>query len=396
MIKTYNKSYRLSNPLSSVQSDDNKNMPRILVVDDRQENLVATRRILKKLDVEIVLADSGNKALSLLLEDNFALVLLDVQMPEMDGFEVARIMKEEDTTRDIPIIFITAINKHDSLVDNAAEIGAADYIFKPVNPNILRSKVKVYVDLYNHKNQLIEMNKELQKTNEELERFAYICSHDLQEPARMMGYFSEMLNRKYRDRLDEKGNDYLNFIHTNAQAMQKMINDILVFSRIGYDSIEFEEVDTDGILDNILHEMSHDIKEAGADIRIISPLPVLNSNATLLNLLFKNLIGNSIKFHRTDTPIEISINAEETEDHWLFSVTDNGIGIDPKFEYKIFEVFQRIHSRHEFPGTGIGLCTCKKFIELYDGKIWFESSYGSGTTFYFTIPHKQETDNHGD
>lgn len=197
--------------------------PNILIVDDRKENLLATEKILRKLDAGIFKAMSGNEALSLMLRHRFAVVLLDVQMPEMDGFETAMLMQEQEGMKDVPIIFVTAISKEEKYATQAAELGAVDYIFKPINSEILKSKVKVYVDLYVKREQILKLNEGLRQSNEELERFAYICSHDIQEPVRMMNSYASMIEEKCAAQLDARGKKYLQFITSNALRLQKMI-----------------------------------------------------------------------------------------------------------------------------------------------------------------------------
>ena len=179
--------------------------PNILIVDDRKENLLATEKVLKPLRRQIFKASSGNEALKLILRHRFAVVLLDVQMPEMDGFETAMLMQEHESMRGVPIIFVTAISKEDKYATRAAEIGAVDYIFKPINPEILKSKVKVYLDIYMQREEILKLNTELRQSNEELERFAYICSHDMQEPVRMMNSICGAAGRKYGALLDKTG-----------------------------------------------------------------------------------------------------------------------------------------------------------------------------------------------
>src|SRR5882757_5213284 len=190
--------------------------PRILIVDDRKENLLATERVLRNLDAAIFKAISGNEALSLMLRHRFAVVLLDVQMPEMDGFETAKLMREQECMQGTPIIFVTAISKEEKYATQAAEIGAVDYVFKPINSEILKSKVKVYLDLYVQREQILKLNATLQQSNEELERFAYICSHDMQEPVRMMNSYAGLLEEKCVGSLEDKGEKYLRFIVNNA------------------------------------------------------------------------------------------------------------------------------------------------------------------------------------
>ena len=361
--------------------------PNILIVDDRKENLLATERILRHLDAGIFNANSGNEALSLVLRHRFAVVLLDVQMPEMDGFETAMLMQEHESMHGIPIIFVTAISKEERYATQAAEIGAVDYIFKPINPEILKSKVKVYLDLYIQREHIIKLNTSLQQSNEELERFAYICSHDMQEPARMMNSYAGMLDEKYSAILDEKGRRYLRFITDNALHMQKMILDILAFSRVGREELKPETVDCNLIVKTVLTKFEAIMAEKKAKIACGS-LPTIKTSPTLMHVLFQNLIGNALKFQDGSRAPEIDIRSEARDGLWQFSVQDNGIGINPDFHEKVFTIFQRLHRREDYPGTGIGLSTCRKFIEIYKGKIWFESMPDKGTCFFFTLPQE--------
>ena len=359
--------------------------PNILIVDDRKENLLATEKVLRPLYATIYKAASGNEALSLVLRHRFAVVLLDVQMPEMDGFETAQLMQEHESMRSVPIIFVTAISKEEKYASQAAEIGAVDYIFKPINPDILKSKVKVYLDIYVQREHIMELNSDLSQSNEELERFAYICSHDMQEPVRMMNSYAELLLKKYNDALDERGKKYLNFITGNASRMQKMIQDILAFSRVGREEMTLETVDCYSIIHEVLEEFEAVIKEKDAKI-LCDDFPTIQASATLLRVLFQNLISNALKFHNDVISPEIAIRVEQQDGMWRFSVKDNGIGIDPIFHEKIFTIFQRFHRKEDYPGTGIGLSTCRKFIRLFGGDIDFKTEMGKGTEFFFTIP----------
>jgi two-component system sensor histidine kinase/response regulator len=362
--------------------------PNILVVDDRRENLLATEKILRHLNAAIFTANSGNEALSLALRHRFAVVLLDVQMPEMDGFETAVLMQEHESMHSVPIIFVTAISKEERYATQAAEIGAVDYIFKPINSEILKSKVKVYLDLYVQREQILMLNASLQQSNTELERFAYICSHDMQEPARMMNSYASMLDDRYGTVLDEKGRRYLCFITDNARHMQKMILDILAFSRVGREELTMEQVDCNQSIKTVLAKFEDVIAEKKARISY-DPLPTITASSTLMQILFQNLIGNALKFQDGSKMPQIDIRWEVKGASWQFCVQDNGIGIDPDLHEKVFAIFQRLHRKEDYPGTGIGLSTCKKFIELCNGKIWFESTLGQGAQFFFTIP--QET-----
>ena len=363
--------------------------PNILIVDDRRENLLATEKILKHLDAKLHSASSGNEALSFLLRHKCAVVLLDVQMPEMDGFEVAMLMQEHEAMRNVPVIFVTAISKEEKYATHAAQLGAVDYVFKPVNSEILKSKVKVYLDLYVQREQILELNRELKQSNEELERFAFICSHDMQEPLRMMNSYAGLLKERYSSLVDERGQRYFNFITASARNMQKMVADVLNFSRVGREEIRYETVDCTRVVGDVLEEFGSVLAERGAKVTV-GALPVIQTSPTLIRLLFQNLIGNALKFHDGSRTPEVRIDARKAERDgrpmWEFCILDNGIGIDPKFHEKVFAVFQRIHRKEEYSGTGIGLSTCKKFVELCGGAIWYESTLGEGTAFFFALP----------
>lgn len=374
----------ITSAASTVLSSGNV-LPNILVVDDRKENLLATEKVLRPLQAKIFKANSGNEALSLLLRHRFAVVLLDVQMPEMDGFETAMLMQEHESMQGVPIIFVTAISKEEKYASQAAEIGAVDYIFKPINPDILKSKVKVYLDLYVQREQILTLNTILQQSNEELERFAYICSHDMQEPVRMMNSYAGLLTDRCTGVLDESGSKYLGLIASNAQRMQKMIQDILTFSRVGRQEVQIEEVDCSEIIREVLAEFETTIVQNVATVTH-DALPTIRTSPTLMRVLFQNLVGNALKFQDGRRPPHIEIGAERLERSWQFFVRDNGIGIEPKFHDKIFTIFQRLHRKEDYPGTGIGLSTCRKFIRLCGGDIVFESTPKQGSTFYFTLP----------
>ncbi len=240
--------------------------PNILIVDDRKENLLATEKVLRPLHAAIFKASSGNEALTLILRHRFAVVLLDVQMPDMDGFETATLMQERESMHGVPIIFVTAISKEDRYATRAAEIGAVDYVFKPINSEILKSKVKVYLDLYMQREEILKLNNHLRQSNEELERFAYICSHDMQEPVRMMNTFAGLLVEDEVALPAAKRNEYLKFITNNAERMRNMIHDILTFARIGREEINVERVDCNEIAQEILSEFASIIDEKSARV----------------------------------------------------------------------------------------------------------------------------------
>jgi len=225
---------------------------------------------------------------------------------------------------------------------------------------------------------------ELARSNAELEQFAYVSSHDLQEPLRMIASYLQLLQRKYQGKLDEKADKYIYFAVDGASRMQVLINDLLEFSRVTTKAREFEPVDCEFTLNQVLSDLEVPIKENEATISY-NPLPEIMADYIQLAQVFQNLISNAIKFRSRETP-KIHISAEKEGDRWLFSVQDNGIGIDPKYSERIFEIFKRLHKKEEYPGTGIGLSICKKIVERHGGHIWVESELGKGSTFYFTLP----------
>jgi signal transduction histidine kinase len=232
---------------------------------------------------------------------------------------------------------------------------------------------------------------ELRRSNAELEQFAYVASHDLQEPLRKVASFCQLLERRYGDKLDERGTEYIAFAVDGAKRMQALINDLLTFSRVGRLNSTHTEVGLDATVDVALENLSTTIDESGAEIvRPTTPLPHVIGDPTLLAMVWQNLIGNAVKFRREGLAPRIVIECDDlptdTGPIWAFSVSDNGIGIDAEFVDKVFVIFQRLHVRDAYAGTGIGLALCKKIIEYHGGTVWIDTSYTEGTCFRFTLP----------
>jgi signal transduction histidine kinase len=241
--------------------------------------------------------------------------------------------------------------------------------------------------------QLDEQTIELRRSNAELEQFAYVASHDLQEPLRKVTSFCQLLEKRYRDKLDDRGIEYIDFAVDGAKRMQVLINDLLTFSRVGRFNAAQTEVDLNTALDDGLANLTMAIEESDAEIlRPAEPLPHVIGDPTLLAMLWQNLIGNAMKFHREGVAPRIAIewqpSADDDEhgDQWLFTLSDNGIGIAPEFVDKVFIIFQRLHGRDAYGGTGIGLALCKKIVEHHGGTIWIDTAYTEGTRFRFTLP----------
>ncbi len=229
---------------------------------------------------------------------------------------------------------------------------------------------------------------ELSRSNEELQQFAYIASHDLQEPLRMVASYVQLLENRYKGKLDADADDFIGFAVDGAARMQKMINDLLIYSRVGTRGGSFEPADCEAVLEQALVNLRMAVEESGAGVTH-DVLPTVTADDSQLVQLFQNLIGNAIKFRGDETP-HIHVLSEEKGGEWIFSVRDNGIGIDRQYAERIFEIFERLHTRSEYAGTGIGLAVCKRIVERHGGRIWVESEAGKGSKFYFTIPIRRQ------
>jgi len=236
---------------------------------------------------------------------------------------------------------------------------------------------------------LVERSRQLETSNKELEQYAYVASHDLQEPLRKMASFCQLLARRYQGQLDEQADQYIAYVVDGARRMQEMINDLLTFSRLGRSPEAMAEVDCNQVVERARIDLAAAIEEGGASITVTGTLPTVRGEWAPLVQLFENLIGNGIKFHGKEPP-RVEISAAPDGTGWRFAIADNGIGIEPQYADRIFTLFQRLHSQAEYPGTGIGLAVCKKIVESYGGTLCFDSRPDEGTTFYWTMP-KEET-----
>lgn len=411
---------------------------KLLVVDDREDNLISIETILERDNYTIIKANSGRAALKILLkEQDFTLILMDVQMPDLSGFETATMIYERDKLKHIPIIFITANDYGDESIFKGYQMGGVDYIYKPINPDLLRVKVSVFVDLYNKTHQLIAQeqkliatNKNLEReitertmseqkvqllnaqlmenilqlkaTNEELERFAYVASHDLQEPLRKIIIFGDRLAAKFKDQLGVDGSDYIDRMMKASQRLQTLIKNILAFSRSSANTDPFEETSINTLIDGVLSDLQIYIEQKKALFNI-GKLPSLKVIPGQFRQLIQNIIINSLKFSKDDVPPVVTITAEKikgmaipgisselyNDPYWKISIADNGIGFDEKYAEQIFMIFKRLHSFDQFEGTGIGLSICKKIVEKHNGFIHATGRLNQGATFDIIIPLKQ-------
>lgn len=232
---------------------------------------------------------------------------------------------------------------------------------------------------------LAERSEDLARSNADLEQFAYVASHDLSEPLRKVANFCQLLERQYASELDDRARQYIAFAVDGAKRMQILIGDLLAFSRVGRTTDTFEPVDLNDVVSRAIGTLDDPIAEAAARIEC-DRLPTVNADPTLMLALFQNLIGNAVKYRKPDVAPHVRISAEPSDADWLFTIADNGIGIDPEYAERIFTIFQRLHVRDQYGGTGIGLALCRRIVEFHRGKIWLSDSTGPGATFQFTIP----------
>jgi two-component system sensor histidine kinase/response regulator len=364
---------------------------KILVVDDRNENLFAMENILKVLDCEIYKAHSGNEALSLTLRHDFALILLDVNMPEMDGFELAELLRSNEETAQIPIIFVTAINKEDKSVFKGYESGAVDYLFKPVDTDILLSKVKVFLELNLKKKELEAFQVKLERSNENLKDFAQVVSHDLKNPLNVVMGLSEMVIKKHSDGMSDKGKECMHHIAKAAERMIRLVTDLLVYSQVGAQSTNFTPVNLNSVVQDVLNDLSSQMNRSQGRVELVNELTTIDADQTLMYQVFQNLIGNGLKYHLKDKPPIVTIRMEQIHalDRIQIEIEDNGLGMEQDEIEHIFDPFRRLASAKSFEGTGLGLATVKKIMDQHQGTIEVNSDLGEGSIFRLTLKIKQ-------
>ena len=359
--------------------------PKILMVDDKPENLLVLERLLKDLPVELYRAASGNEALRLTLHNDFALALLDIQMPEMDGYELAELLRQEERTAKMPFIFISAIYTDHINIFQGYERGAFSYIVKPFEPGILLNKVRLFIEMHEHEQALQRRTLELERANRELESFSYSVSHDLRAPLRAISGFSHVLAEDYAAKLDDQGRVLLDKVSSAAKRMGFLIDDLLNLSRVARCEMQITTVDLSGLaLEAVAEIRSHFAGQEGTVT--VQPGLETRGDQRLLRVVFDNLLGNAWKFSREVAHPSIEVGAlTEGASEAAYYVRDNGVGFDMQYADKLFIPFQRLHEARRFPGTGIGLATVQRIIVKHGGEIWAESAPGQGTTFYFTL-----------
>ena len=349
-------------------------------------------RVPVSLSVSPVRDGSGEEALKHLLTDDVAVIVLDVQMPGMDGFETALAIKERERSKDIPIVFLTAINREDDHRLRGYETGAVDYLFKPVKPELLRAKVGVFLDLHLKSRLLIEQGRvlanrtmELERSNADLEQFSYVASHDLQEPLRVIAGYLELLQDHLGDDLDAEGREWLGRCMRAAERMSGLITDLLTYARAGSGGGEPVAVDLDDAMRSALDALEVTLRESGASVEVDGTLGRAMAVPGDMERVLQNLVANSVK-NRGETPLHVTVRTETVDGQVEVQVRDNGAGVAPEDLERVFGRFERLGDQ-PYPGTGLGLAVCRRLVDRAGGEIRMERNDPEpGVTVRFRLP----------
>jgi signal transduction histidine kinase len=392
-------------PKAEVTPTEMPDKVNILLVDDQPGKLVAHEAILAELNQNVVKATTGREALECLLKEDFAVILLDVNMPDMDGFTTAELIRQRPRFEKTPIIFITAYSTTDFDRLKGYSLGAVDYIFLPVIPEVLKAKVCVFVELARQtqlikrqaerlafhneeqarKLEVIEkLNEELREANQQLEAFTYSVSHDLRGPLRSLRGFAELLLEDHGFQLDEGGRGYLERIKIAATRMDRLIRDLLEYSRIMREQLTLQPVSVAEIVKDVV-SMNTLPNSARLKLSVGDNLLPVVAQPTLLSQCLANLLSNAIKFVPEGTDPSVNVSTERREDRVRIWVEDNGIGIDPAYHHKVFGLFERVGDVGQHEGTGIGLAIVARAVERMGGRCGVESALGRGSRFWIEL-----------
>jgi len=409
----------------------NKGME-ILIVEDSPTQAEQLKYILERNDFHVYVANNGKEALVMLAERKPGLILSDIVMPEMDGYELCKHIKADDNLRDIPVILVTALSDPKDVV-KALECGAGNFISKPYDEEFLLSRIQ-YINIHPElhgmrsteetleisiadqsyhissgraqilnlllstyelaiqrneelakaRNELENLNRELIAANKELESFSYSVSHDLRTPLRSMDSFSQVLLEDYSDRLDEQGKDYLHRVRSATQRMGMLIDDMLSLSRVTRTEMKRELVDLSGLAQSVATELQKTQPERQVEF-VIAPALTANGDTHLLQLILQNLMGNAWKFTGKHPKARIEFGTTQVDDKQVFFIRADGAGFDMTYADKLFGAFQRLHATDEFSGTGVGRAIVQRIAHRHGGQVWAEGKVEKGATFYFTL-----------
>ena len=382
----------------------------ILAVDDRADNLLALEAVLEPLQLDVIRASSGAEALRHLLHADVAVILLDVQMPEMDGYETARLIKARARTQSIPIIFLTARDKALEHELTAYDTGAVDYLSKPFAPEVLRAKVQVFVDLWRQSRTIDEQRAllerrleerdraeatlrlqtvELERSNAELERFAFVASHDLREPLQVVAGFLDLLRARHAGD-DQEAGELIGRATSGIVAMSHLVDDLLSYARASTGAQLTEVLALDDLLAEARAELSRHLEATGLHLTA-DPLPKVAGDRWQLGRLLVHLLDNALVYRASDRAPEVHVGLSRRDDVWVVSVRDNGRGVDPRDIPRLFTILGRGHPGAGEGSSGVGLALCRRVVERHGGEIWMDSVEGEGATVSFTLPVLSES-----
>jgi two-component system sensor histidine kinase/response regulator len=387
----------MTHPRRGLMESESKTQPsvNILIVDDDSTKRFALKTILAPLDEHVVEASSGADALRQLLREEFAVLLLDVRMPMMDGFETAQLIRQRPRSELTPIIFVTALDQAETDMGRGYDLGAVDFVFAPVVPAILRAKVAVFVELYRAQQELrryrsqLEMLVEERTTaltavNRELEAFSYSVSNDLRAPLLAFDGLSQALLEDYGGRLDKKAKDYLLRMRRASQRMTSVFDGLQSLFRLTSGEIHREQIDMTTLAREIVDEVRTENPDRKVKVHVAEGMTT-SGDKRMLRILLANLITNAWKFSSLEAEPKIEVGNEIVDGEPRIFVRDNGVGFDMIYAHRLFGAFQRLHSQSDFPGAGIGLATARRIVNRHGGRIWAEGTVGEGATFYFAI-----------
>lgn len=367
----------------------------ILIVDDDPSKTVALRSVLDPLGENIVEARSGADALRHLLKEDFAVILLDVRMPIMDGFETAELIRQRPASELTPIIFVTALDQAQTDMGRGYELGAVDFVFSPIVPAILRAKVQVFIELYKAQNELRRYRDQLQALvqertaaltaiNRELEGFNYLVSHDLKAPLLTLDSVVRSLTDADAEQLDEGTRGHLIRLRQASQQLETLFDGMQTLFQLTGGDIRRQPVDVTKIALDAIEELRSADPNREVDTDVAEGLRA-DGDAKLMRILVRNLISNAWKFTRNEPRAKISVGSETLGGETRIFVRDNGVGFDMIYAHKLFGAFQRLHSQSEFTGEGIGLAAAQRIVNRHGGRIWAEGVVGEGAAFFFVI-----------
>ena len=367
----------------------------ILLVDDDASKRFALKAVLSPLGQNVVEAASGPDALRQLLRQDFAVILLDVRMPGMDGFEAAQLIRQRPRSELTPIIFVTALDRAETDMSRGYDLGAVDFVFAPVVPAIMRAKVSVFVELYRAQQELRRYRTQLERLvqerttaltamNRELEAFSYSVSHDLRAPLLAFNGLNQSLLEDYGDALDPRAKDHLQRMRRESDRITSVFDGLQTLFRLTSGEIHREQCDISAVAAEIVEELRAAGPERNVEVAIAGGISA-SADPRLARILLANLIGNAWKFTARQPVARVEIGIEIVDGDTRMFVRDNGVGFDMIYAHKLFGAFQRLHSQSEFPGAGIGLATVRRIVNRHGGRAWAEGAVGEGASFYFVF-----------